>query len=137
MPRSRNADRAQIRSMSQEGRLEIGEAVLVKIISGSTIKDPAQGIGRVYSFRIQPTRAIIESISQTDIMNSGGLYLVGDLSVQLNEKLREVVDRVGNIGDRLIWNGKEYRVVGIRRPETLTGKSFFYSYAMRKVEDLT
>ena len=135
MPRSRNADRAQIRSMNLEGRLEVGEAVMLKRVSGSNPGDPTKGIGRAYTFSLIPTRAIIEAVTQTDVMNSGGLYQVGDLKMQLNELLREVIDKVGNIGDRVVWRGSEYRIVGKRQPETLAGQTFFYSYAMRKVDE--
>ena len=136
MPRGRNADRAQVKSMNQEGRLEIGEAVMLKTVSASDPGDPARGIGRTYSFNLVPTRAIIEEVEQTDIMNSGGVYQVGDIKVQLNETLREVVDTVGNIGDRMVWRKSEYRILGKRQPQTLTGHTFFYSYAMRKVDEV-
>lgn len=122
--------------MLNESRLEIGEAVMLKIVSGGAIQDPALGMGRTYTFTLTPTRAIIEQVEQNDVLNSGGLYQLGDINVQLNELLREVVDKVGNIGDRLVWRNSEYRVVGKRQPETLIGQAFIYSYTMRKVDEV-
>jgi hypothetical protein len=135
MPRGRAADRALIKSSNQEGRLEIGEPVVVKFITGVNPGDPARGISPSYVFRHLPTRAIIESITQVDVMQSGGLYALGDIKVQLDETLKEVIDKTANIGDRVLWQNNEYRVVGKRQPETLLGRTWLFSYTMRKVGD--
>ncbi len=135
MPRSRNVDRSQIKRMNDEGRLEIGEAVMLKLVDSANAGNPARGVGRTYTFKFVPTRAIIEQVDQNDVLNSGGIYQTGDIKIQLNEKLREVIDKVGNIGDRVVWQKSEYRVVGKRHPNTLTGDTFLYSYVVRKVDE--
>ena len=134
MPSGRDADRAEIRDMLEAGRAEVGETVLIKRTTGVNPGDPAKGIGATYSFEVRPSLAVIESLEQSDIMYSGGLYQLGDIKVQLNEELREVSDKVGSIGDRLIWRGSEYRVVGKKRPAVLMNQTYFFEYVMRKVE---
>jgi hypothetical protein len=121
--------------MSAESSLETGDSVLIKRISGVSAGDPTQGIGVTYSYATTPSRAIIENVQQEDIMNSGGLYQVGDLSIQLTEKLSEIVSTTGTGGDRVIWRESEYRVVGKRAPAVLVGDTYFYSYVVRKADE--
>lgn len=134
MPVGRDADKAQIRDMVQEGRLEAGEPVIVKRLTSVNPGDPAKGIGPTYSFRLTPSRAVIQTVGQNDILYSGGLYQVGDIRCQLNEELTEVSDKSGSIGDRLIWRGSEYRIVGKKQPAVLGSRTLFFEYVMRKVE---
>jgi len=134
MPTGRDADKAQIRDMVQEGRLEVGEAVIVKRLTSVNPGDPTKGIGPTYSFQLTPSRAVIQAVDQNDLMYAGGLYQVGDIKCQLNEELREVSDKSGSIGDRLIWRGSEYRLVGKKHPAVLGSRTLFFEYVMRKVE---
>ena len=131
----KNNDKCLIKNMLQDVVENLGDAVVLKIVATSIPGDPAKGIGNTYTFTLKQTRAVIDQVNQTDILNSGGIYLVGDIVVQLKERLREVVDKVGHIGDRMIWDGYEYRIVGKRWPETLQGVSVVYKYTMRKVDD--
>ena len=134
MPIGRDADKAQIRDMNAEGRLETGDDAVIKRIISANPGDPADGVGRTYNFHYIPTRAVISAVDQQDVMSSGGLYQVGDLKVQLNEELKEISDKVGSGGDRLVWRGSEYRLVGKKDPGVLARDTFFFSYVMRKVE---
>gem|GEM_PF-5422708 len=114
---------------------ELGEPVILKLVASSSPGDPAKGEGRTYTFTMKPTRAVIDSVEQNDILYSGGIYQIGDIKVQMKEKLREVVDTVGHIGDRIIWQHSEYRVFGKPQPETLNGQTFLWRYTFRKVDD--
>ena len=134
MSRGRDADKAHVKNMNQEARLETGDAVLVKRVTGSTPGDPTKGIHPTYTFSVTPSRAVIASVDQNDIMYSGGLYQTGDINVQLDEELKEVSDRVGSVGDRLVWRGSEYRVVGKKEPAVVGNDTYFFGYVMRKVD---
>src|SRR3972149_5700177 len=133
MSRGRDADKAHIKSMNQEGRLEVGDAILVKKVTGCTPGDPKKGIYPTYTFAITPSKAVIATVEQNDIMYSGGNYQVGDITVQLDEELKEVSDKVGSIGDRIVWRGSEYRVVGKKEPAVVGQDTYFHSYVCRKV----
>lgn len=134
MPIGRDADKAQIRDMVQESRLEVGEPVIVKRLTSVNPGDPTKGIGPTYSFQLTPSRAVIQTVDQNDLMYAGGLYQVGDIKCQLNEELTEVSDTSGSIGDQLLWRGSEYRLIGKKRPAVLGNRTFFFEYVMRKVE---
>jgi len=114
--------------------IDAGQGILIKRVSGSNPGDPTKGISPTYTFDTQSSRAIIKSVQQNDIMYSGGLYQVGDIQVDLAEELREVSDRVGNIGDRVIWRNSEYRMVGKIHPTVINGTPILFSYVMRKVD---
>lgn len=133
---AKNPDKAQIKAMLGDAILEAGDFVTLKLVAASSPGDPAKGEGRTYTFTFKPTRAVIEQVEQQDTMYPGGIYQVGDIQVQMKEKLREVIDTVGNIGDRMLWQRSEYRIVGKRWPETLQGEIFLYKYTMRKVDEV-
>lgn len=126
----RDLDKASIK----QALIDAGQSILIKRISGSSPGDPTKGISPTYTFNTQPSRAIVKSVDQADIMYSGGIYQVGDIRVDLVEELREVSDRVGTIGDRVIWRESEYRLVGKTNPTVINGTPIVYSYVMRKVE---
>lgn len=126
-------DDAAIKKMLEGAVTELGDPVTIKRVATSSPGDPTKGVYPTYTFTFEPTRAVIESVTQTDILYPGGIFQIGDIKVQMREVLREVVYTVGNIGDRLIWNGTEYRVLGKRQPETLLGKTFLNFYSMRPV----
>lgn len=123
-----------IKGSSDEARLIYGDVVLIKRLDSTSPGNPAQGISPTYTFITRKSRAVVSSMAQQDILNSGGLYQVGDIQVSLNENLEEVSDQTRGIGDRLIWRGNEYRIVGKIRNQNVNDRDAIYQYAMRKVE---
>lgn len=126
----------EIQKMLEGAVDELGEAVTIKYVASATAGNPQQGIGNTYTFTYKSTKAVIEGLTQNDVLFVGGIYQIGDIKVQMKEVLREVVYTVGNIGDRLIWNGTEYRVLGKRLPETLQGITYLNFYTMRPVNQI-
>ena len=126
----RDLDKAALK----QALIEAGQSILIKRISGSNPGDPTKGISPTYTFTAQSSRALVKSVQQNDIMYSGGLYQVGDIQVDLVEELHEVSDRVGTIGDRVIWRDSEYRLVGKTSPTVIGGIPILYSYVLRKVD---
>jgi hypothetical protein len=118
----------------KQALLDGGQAVLIRRISGSSPGDPTKGISPTYTFTTHPSRAVVKSVEQADIMYSGGLYQVGDIKVDLVEQLHEVSDRVGTIGDRVVWRDSEYRLVGKTNPTVIGGVTILHSYVLRKVD---
>ena len=129
----RDFAKAIVKEAVNEARLEMGEAAFLKKLVGSNPGDPIKGIAPTFTFTVAPTRAVVTSLNQNDIMYSGGLYQAGDINVQLNEELREISDRAPGVGDRLIWSNSEFRVVGKKDHESITGRHHFFVYIMRKV----
>ena len=131
-------DQAFIREALDSVNVPYGEAIILKKYTGiSDPGDPARGIQPKLGFINVQSRGIIDSVSQQDIMHSGGLYQTGDIKVTLKERLNiiDTIDQLGgkSEGDRLIYEGHEYRVVGKFDSHVFIGSARLYSYAMRKI----
>lgn len=133
-PLGRDFLKALIKNASAEARLQYGERITLKLLDTANPGNPVQGIAPTYTFVKTRSRGIIAQLSQRDVMNSGGLYQVGDLGVDLNEELEEISDKTRGIGDRMVWRGNEYRIVGKKKNLNVVDKNYFFSYAMRKVD---
>ena len=134
MAMGRDFAKAIIRCASDEARLVYGEVVLIKRITGSTAGSPTQGISPTFSFTTTRSRAAITQLGQNDVMQSGGIYQLGDITTDLNEELEEVTDKTRGIGDRMIWRGNEYRIVGKKQNRPISDRDHFFTYVMRKVD---
>ena len=130
----RDMSKALIRCASDEARLTYGEVVLIKRIASSTPGNPIQGVSPTYTFTTTKSRAVISTVGQNDIMQSGGIYQLGDISVGLDENLEEISDQTRGIGDRMIWRDNEYRIVGKKNNMNVSDRSLFFAYVMRKVD---
>lgn len=130
----RDFTKAIVKRASDEARLTYGEAVLIKRITGGSPGNPAQGISPTFTFTTTKSRAIISTLGQNDIMRSGGLYQLGDISLELNEELEEVTDKTRGVGDRMIWRGNEYRIAGKKQNRQINDQDHIFTYVMRKVE---
>jgi len=124
-------DNAFICEALAEGAGVADESVLLKFQIGEVLNDPAHGIARTFTYIVKQSRIIVESVSPQDVMYSGGIYQVGDIQVQLTEELASEEEE--KPGDRVIWRGNEYRVVGKVHPMVLVGADQFFSYTLRKV----
>lgn len=134
MVMGRDMSSAIIRDSSDEARLIYGDVVLIKKITGGNPGNPAQGISPTYTFNITKSRAIVNELNQTDIMNSGGIYQLGDITVGLNEELSEVTDKTRGIGDRMVWRGNDYRIMGKKQNRNINDRDHIFTYVMRKVD---
>lgn len=130
----RDMAKAIIRDASDEARLVYGEIVLIKRITGGSPGNPSQGISPTFSFTTTKSRAVIITLGQNDIMQSGGIYQLGDISVDLNEELEEVTDRTRGVGDRMLWRGNEYRIAGKKKNLLVSDRDHIFTYVMRKVD---
>ena len=124
-------DNAFISDALEEASGVADEPVLVKFQTGETLNDPAHGIARTFTYTVRSSRIVVQSVDPQDVMYSGGIYQVGDIQAQLDEELASEEEE--NPGDRVIWRGNEYRVVGKVHPAVLLGADKFFSYALRKV----
>jgi hypothetical protein len=115
-----------------------GDKVIIKRYIGvSDPGDPASGVQPVLSFKKTWVRAIVQTVTQKDVMYSGGLYQLGDIFVTLKEKLNYVdtISQTGgpSQGDRLMYEGHEYRIVGKIQNLTLLDKNRVSMYVFRKI----
>jgi len=133
MVMGRDFTKAIIRCASAEARLTYGEVVLIKRITGGSPGIPTQGISPTFTFTTSRSRAVITTLSQNDIMQSGGIYQLGDISVGLDEELEEVTDKTRGPGDRMVWRGNEYRIAGKKKNQSISDRDHIFSYVMRKV----
>lgn len=134
MAMGRDFTKAIVRCSSEEVRLTFGDVVLIKTITGSDPGNPAQGISPTYTFNTARSRAVVTTLAQTDIMNSGGIYQMGDITVDLDEELSEITDKTRGVGDRLIWRGNEYRIMGKKQNRNINDRDHIFTYVMRKVD---
>lgn len=133
-PLGRDFLKALIRNATAEARLQYGDRIILKFLDTSNPGNPVQGVAPTYTFVKARSRGLIASLSQRDVLNSGGLYQVGDLGVDLDEELTEISDKTRGIGDRMIWRNNEYRIVGKKKNLNVVDKDYFFSYVMRKVD---
>lgn len=115
-----------------------GEPIIIKKFTGIVDPgDPARGIQPRLGFSKKPATAVVNSVSQQDVLYSGGLYQLGDISVTLTQKLN-IIDTTNQIGgqsqgDRIIYEKHEYRIVGKSHTHSTIGKEVLFGYVFRKV----
>jgi hypothetical protein len=131
-------DQSFINDAMRDVNVPYGERVYLKQYTGIAIPgDPLNGIQAVYSYKITPVQAVVDSVSATDVLYSGGIYQIGDLRVTLTQKLNFVDSTIqtGGIsqGDRLQYREHDYRIVGRMNPETLILQDKVFVYVFRKV----
>jgi hypothetical protein len=127
----RDHDTAFIHEALSESVGSVSEPVLLKIQIGENPGNPAHGIARTFVYLIKRSKAVISHVDAQDIMYSGGIYQVGDIQVQLSEELKP--DDQGRPGDRMIWRGSEYRIVGRVWPYTMAGLTHVFVYVFRRI----
>ena len=115
-----------------------GEPIIIKKFTGiADPGDPARGILPRLGFSRKPVKAVVDSVSQQDVLYSGGLYQLGDISITLKEKLNimDTTQQIGgqSQGDRIIYEKHEYRIVGKQDTHSVLGKEVLFSYVFRKV----
>jgi len=127
----RDGDGAFIRDLLLDSVRVANEFVLLKIHTGEIAGNPAHGIARTFTYLVKKSKVVISGLSPQDIMYSGGIYQVGDMQLQLFEELKQ--EDQGQPGDRLIYRGHEYRIVGKVQTNTIAESDHVFSYAVRKV----
>lgn len=131
-------DKAFIHDAMRDVDVPYGEKVYLKQYTGiSDPGDPINGIQAKHSYKITPVQAVVESVSATDVLYSGGIYLMGDLRITLVQKLNFVDSTVqtGGVsqGDRIQYREHDYRIVGRMNPETIIAQDKVFIYVLRKV----
>lgn len=131
-------DLAFIQECVKSTDIPYGNKVIIKRYTGiSDPGDPASGVQPRLQFEKILLRAIVQSVSQRDILVSGGLYQLGDISVTLKEKLNyiDTISQTGGAsqGDRLIYEEHEYRIVGKIQNLTLINNNRVSTYVFRKI----
>ena len=131
-------DRAFIFDAMRDVNVPYGEKVYLKQYTGVLdAGDPMNGVQAKYSYKVTPVKAVIDSVSASDVLYSGGIYLIGDLRITLTQKLNFVDStmQTGGLtqGDRILYREHEYRIVGRMNPETTIDKDVAFIYVLRKV----
>lgn len=131
-------DRAFIDDAMRDVNVPYGERVYLKQYQGiADPGDPINGIQAKPLYKITPVQAIIDSVSATDVLYSGGIYQIGDLRVTLTQKLNftDATVQTGGTsqGDRMQYREHDYRIVGRLDPETLIAQDKVFIYVFRKV----
>lgn len=130
----RGTDKALIRKNQIDGQ-GVGENVLIRKVVGRTGGDPASGIQPTLQYSVRKVLAVIERTTPEEVVSSAGIYEYGDLRVDFLDPIKFSDERNGEIGDRMIYQGYTYRVVGRTQTQTIEGKDMVYRYVMRKVGD--
>lgn len=108
------------------------ETIALKKFKSKSGGNPSLGVSPIFAYDIQPTRAVIKEFTGQDVAFSGGLYQFGDIGVQVRSEIFGPDDKTGYAGDRIVWRGNEYRIVGKVQPVVIFGIQFFSS-VMRRV----
>lgn len=131
-------DRSFIDDALNSADVPFGESIIIKRSTGvSDPGDPARGILPKQGFSRTPAKAIIVSVTQEDVLYSGGLYQIGDITVTLKQRLNiiDTTQQVGGLsdGDRVIYENHEYRIVGKSHTHSMVGKEVLFGYVFRKI----
>ena len=108
------------------------EPIILKLYTGTVAGDVTKGVAKIFTYTQEPYKAIITSIEQRDLVMSGGIYQLGDIHIQLRRELKEIDDKTGCPGDRIIWRNHEYRPVGKIATTYLAGYVLF-DYIFRRI----
>lgn len=127
-----NYDKSIIREYLKDGVQPAGESVTIKNYAGLTAGDPTKGVAKTEVWNLTLEFAVITGITQNDVMWSGGLYQLGDIRVQMTRQLTPTDDKAGTVGDRVVWRGHEYRIVGNISTNYLESY-ILYDYLCRRV----
>ena len=125
-------DSGVIREYLKAGKGIMEEPVTLKFYQYTIADDPTKGIAKTFVYTQEVSTAIISSISQTDIVYSGGIYQLGDIKVQLRRQLKEIDDKTQSPGDRILWRNDEYRPVGKTATNYIAGY-VLYDYVFRRI----
>ena len=134
----KDKDRAFIEACLRSTDVPYGELVIIKRFTGfASAGDSARGIQPVPSYTKVTSKAIVDNITPQDILYGGGLYQTGDITISLRENLNyiDTINQSGgqSHGDRIIYEGHEYRIVGKKDTHTLIGREKLVTYVMRKI----
>ena len=128
----RKTDKGIIREYLKECTVFAGEPVTLKIYKQMVDGDPTTGLAKTFEYTYIKDFAVITAINLTDVMLSGGLYIQGDIKVQLTRELQMTDDKTDSPGDRILWKGNEYRPVG--KPSISYLESYIiYDYTFRRI----
>jgi len=125
-------DSGIVKEYLKAGKGVIEEPILLKLYQSTTDGDPTKGIAKTFVYNQLTSTAVITAIEQKDIVYSGGIYQLGDIKVQLRILLKEIDDKTQSPGDRIIWRGHEYRIVGKIETHYL-GNYVLYDYIFRRI----
>ena len=131
-------DQNFINDAMRDVNVPYGERVYLKQYMGiADTGDPINGVQATYSYKVTPVQAVVDSVSATDVLYSGGIYQMGDLRVTLTQKLNFVDSTVQtggqSQGDKLQYREHDYRIVGRMNPETIIAQDKVFVYVLRKV----
>lgn len=128
-------DRAFINDCIKSTNQPYGEEIILKRYSGVVdAGDPARGIQPKLGFTRTPIKAIISNVTQRDIMFSGGIYQLGDITLNMEAELKFIDNKnTPDQNDRIVFKGHEYRIVGRIDDETLISRDKLFVYVLRKI----
>ena len=125
-------DTAYIKQLQDDVK-NLGEAILVRYVSGRTQGNAKQGTQPTLIYKTKKTKGIINRLTPEEVVSSAGIYQHGDLKIELLEELKFANDSTGDIGERIIYQATTYRIVGRTQNQAIENKSMFFSYIVRKV----
>ena len=125
-------DSGIIKEYLEAGKGIIEEPLTLKSYVSTTAGDVTKGIAKTFVYNTSSITGIVSNITQQDVVQSGGIYQVGDIAIQLTIELNMISDKTQNPGDRIIWRGHEYRPVGNIRTNYMSGY-VLYDYAFRRI----
>jgi hypothetical protein len=129
---NRKTDKGIIREYLKNGIPFAGEPLVIKQYLYTEEGDPTQGIAKTFAWSNINDFGVITGIEQNDVLYSGGIYQLGDIKVQLMRELKPIDDATQHPGDRIVWRGHEYKIVGRISTNYLEGY-VLYDYVFRRI----
>lgn len=108
----KKTDKGIIKEYLKERHAVAEQPIVLKIYTGTTAGDPTTGVAKTFTYNTVKAFAVITAIQQQDVVYSGGIYMLGDIKVQMLRELAPLDDTTQSPGDRIVWRGNEYRQVG-------------------------
>ena len=115
------------------------EHVTLKKWASWSAGNPTAGLARTPVFTDVDITVELEAVSPRDMSLSGGWYQVGDIKVCTESEIKVQTDKLTESdpdyygGDRIVWRGDTFRIIGPVERHVLLGAPTHYTATMRKL----
>jgi hypothetical protein len=110
------------------------EAVIIKKWTSNGTELPAEGVTPSGIYTSVATSAVVDDIGLEKTAGQDGTFSAGDLQFQLRVPIHEPTPNPYHPGDRIVYQGIEYRLVQKAMTEYLGGL-VYYTCIARRITD--
>ena len=107
------------------------EPIILKRYASRVTTPSINGLARSIVYQNISTTAVVEELGIETTSMAHGIYMAGDIKLQMRIKPNEPNEILNNPGDRIVWRGVEYFLVQRAMPIFINNDSFYKVIARR------